>query len=401
MPGCSLPWTEFTATIHHASLETAMTGPSINHHLKGENRQDLATPALVLDLEALEHNIAALADHFSRTPAGWRPHAKTHKCAEIARRLLNAGATGICVAKLGEADVLIGEGIGRILITSPVVTTDKLDRVLALNDTAEELILVVDNATVVDRLASLAAGRQKSMKVLIDLGIGTNRTGVSSIADAVALAREIVRRPSLILAGLQCYAGDIQHIADCEAREREAAGVAAHVDEARRAITAVAGSPGIVTGGGTGTYDHDSVCGVFTDIQVGSAIFMDVQYNGVMRRDGTPGPFRAALFVQSTVISANVAGAATIDAGIKAFATDGPVPEVRDGAPEGSLYEFMGDEHGRIVVTPGANGPAVGDVVTCITPHCDPTVNLHDVYHCVRDDRLVDIWPIEARGRTW
>lgn len=397
----TLPWDEFAATIHRPSLETVMTGLSINRHLTGESRWRLATPALVLDLDAFEHNISALAAHFSRTPAGWRPHAKTHKCAEIARRQLDAGATGICVAKLGEADAMVREGIGRILITSPIVTADKFERVLALNDTAEELILVVDNATVVGHLASLAAGRQKPMKVLIDLGIGLNRTGVSSVADAVTLAGEIVRRPSLDLAGLQCYAGDIQHIADCAMREREAAGVAAYVDEARRAITPVAGSPGIVTGGGTGTYDHDSGCGVFTDVQVGSAIFMDVEYNAVMRRDGTPGPFRTALFVQSTVISANVAGAATIDAGIKAFATDGPVPDIAGGAPEGSLYEFMGDEHGRIVVGPGANGPAVGDVVTCVTPHCDPTVNLHDAYHCVRGDRLVDIWPIEGRGRTW
>ncbi len=397
----TLPWKEFTATINRSNLETAMTGLSINRHLKGENRWRLATPALVLDLDAFEHNIRTLAAHFGRTPAGWRPHAKTHKCAEIARLQLDAGATGICVAKLGEADALVREGIGRILITSPIVTVDKLERVLALNDTAEELILVVDNATVVDRLASLAAGRQKPMRVLIDLGIGLHRTGVSSIADAVTLAGEIVRRPSLELAGLQCYAGDIQHIADCAAREREAAEVAAYLDEAQRAVTKVAGSPGIVTGGGTGTYDHDSDCGVFTDIQVGSAIFMDVEYNAVMRRDGTPGPFRTALFVQSTVISANMAGAATIDAGIKAFATDGPVPDVADGAAEGSLYEFMGDEHGRIVVPPGTNGPAVGDVVTCVTPHCDPTVNLHDVYHCVRGDRLVDIWPIEGRGRTW
>ncbi len=397
----TLPWKEFTATIHRPSQETVMTGPSINHHLTGENRWRLATPALVLDLDALEHNIRTLEDNFSRTQAGWRPHAKTHKCAEIARRQLDAGATGICVAKLGEADALVREGIDRILITSPIVTADKLERVLTLHDAAEELILVVDNTTVADRLASLAAGRRRPVKVLVDLGIGTNRTGVSSIADAVILAREIVRRPSLVLAGLQCYAGDIQHIADCTLRERKAAEVAAHVEEARRAMAQVTGSPGIVTGGGTGTYDHDSGCGVFTDIQVGSAIFMDVEYSAVMRRDGTAGPFRTALFVQSTVISANVAGAATIDAGIKAFATDGPVPRVIGGAPEGSLYEFMGDEHGRIVVRPGAKGPAVGDIVTCVTPHCDPTVNLHDVYHCVRGDRLVDIWPIEARGRTW
>ena len=399
--GCACRTKGLEVTIASPGPETAMRGHCINRHLTGESRWRLATPALVLDLDALEHNIGALAAHFNQAQASWRPHAKTHKCAEIARRQLDAGATGICVAKLGEADVMVSEGIGRILITSPVVTAEKIEQALALSDAAEELILVVDSITVVDRLAALAVGCQKPVKVLIDLGTGLHRTGVSSIADAVTLARKIMCRPSLNLAGLQCYAGDIQHVVDCATRESAAADVAAHVDEARRAIAGISGSCSIVTGGGTGTYDHDSACGVYTDIQVGSAIFMDVEYNALRRRDRTPGPFRTALFVQSTVISANVSSAATIDAGIKSFATDGPLPEVADGAPEGALYAFMGDEHGRIVVPPGASRPAVGDVVTCVTPHCDPTVNLHDVYHCVRGDCLVDIWSVDGRGRTW
>ena len=120
-----------------------------------------------------------------------------------------------------------------------------------------------------------------------------------------------------------------------------------------------------------------------------------------MRRDGTPGPFGTSLFVQSTVICANIAEAVTTDAGFKAFATDGPPPEIADGAPEGSTYDFMGDEHGRIVLPKGANGPPIGSVISCVTPHCDPNVNLHDVYHCVRGDRLVDIWSIDTRGQTW
>ena len=173
------------------------------------------------------------------------------------------------------------------------------------------------------------------------------------------------------------------------------------IGEARDAIEAATGTLDIVTGGRTGTYDIDPEAGVFTDLQVGSFIFMDVQYNAVMRRDGTPGPFGTSLFVQSTVICANIAEAVTTDAGFKAFATDGPPPEIADGAPEGSTYDFMGDEHGRIVLPKGANGPPIGSVISCVTPHCDPNVNLHDVYHCVRGDRLVDIWPIDTRGQTW
>ena len=380
-----------------------MTALGPNEHLIGVSgsRARLATPALVLDLDLFEHNLGTMAAHFAGRPESIRPHAKTHKCAEIARRQMAAGAVGICVAKLGEAAAMIRGGVPRILITSPIVTVDKLERVLALNDVAEELILVVDNSETIDLLASLAAARAEPMQVVIDLGVGRNRTGIPTIAGAAVLAEQIKARPSLVLRGLQCYAGHLQHIEDCATREEEALAVMRRIGDARDAIEAVAGPLDIVTGGGTGTYDIDPEAGVFTDLQVGSFIFMDVQYNAVMRRDGTPGPFETSLFVQSTVICANIAEAVTTDAGFKAFATDGPMPEITDGAPEGSTYDFMGDEHGRIVLPAGANGPPIGSVVSCVTPHCDPNVNLHDLYHCVRGDRLVDIWRIDARGQTW
>ena len=374
-----------------------------NEHLIGTDgsRERLATPALLLDLDRFEANLAAMAAYFENRPEAIRPHAKTHKCAEIARRQMDAGAIGICTAKLGEAVALQEQGIGKILITSPIVTADKIERALALNGEMEELLLVVDNTDTVDLLASAARRYGTSMNVLVDLGVDDNRTGVATIPGAVELARRIVASPSLRLRGLQCYAGHVQHIEDWAAREAEAMSVMARIAETRNAIAGVAGPLDIVTGGGTGTYDIDPEAGVFTDLQVGSFIFMDVQYNQIQRRDGTPGPFRTSLFVQSTVICANIAGAVTTDGGVKAFAMDGPVPEITDGAPDGARYDFSGDEHGRIVLPEGANGPEVGAVVTCMTPHCDPNVNLYDLYHCVRGDRLEAIWRIEARGRTW
>ena len=374
-----------------------------NEHLIGTDgsRERLATPALLLDLDRFEANLAAMAAYFENRPEAIRPHAKTHKCAEIARRQMDAGAIGICTAKLGEAVALQEQGIGKILITSPIVTADKIERALALNGEMEELLLVVDNTDTVDLLASAARRYGTSMNVLVDLGVDDNRTGVATIPGAVELARRIVASPSLRLRGLQCYAGHVQHIEDWAAREAEAMSVMARIAETRNAIAGVAGPLDIVTGGGTGTYDIDPEAGVFTDLQVGSFIFMDVQYNQIQRRDGTPGPFRTSLFVQSTVICANIAGAVTTDGGVKAFAMDGPVPEITDGAPDGARYDFSGDEHGRIVLPEGANGPEVGAVVTCVTPHCDPNVNLYDLYHCVRGDRLEAIWRIEARGRTW
>ncbi len=374
-----------------------------NEHLigTGGSREKLATPALVLDLDRFEANLAAMAAYFENRPEAIRPHAKTHKCAEIARRQMDAGAIGICTAKLGEAVALQEQGIGKILITSPIVTADKVERAFALNDDMEELLLVVDNPDTVDLLASVSQRHGTSMDVLVDLGVGDNRTGVATIPGAVELARRIIASPSLKLRGLQCYAGHVQHIEDWAAREAETMAVMARIGAARDAMAGVAGPLDIVTGGGTGTYDIDPQAGVFTDLQVGSFIFMDVQYNQILGRDGAPGPFRTSLFVQSTVICANIAGAVTTDGGIKAFAMDGPMPEITDGAPDGATYDFMGDEHGRIVLPEGANGPEVGAVVTCTTPHCDPNVNLYDLYHCVRGDRLEAIWRIEARGQTW
>ena len=364
------------------------------------SRRRLATPALVLDLDAFEHNLGAMAAHFAERSSGFRPHAKTHKSAEIARRQMAAGAVGVCVAKLGEAEALAQHGIERLLVTSPLATADKIERLLDLDERMEELMLVVDSPRGVELVASAAARRSKPLQVLVDLGVGRNRTGAPGVAAAAALAGQVAARSSLVLRGLQCYAGHVQHLEDHAEREAEAGRVIAYVRRARDAIEAKSGPLDIVTGGGTGTYDVDSDSGVFTDVQAGSFVFMDVQYNAIERRGGA-GPFRTSLFVHTSVISANVAGVATTDAGFKAFATDGPEPGVHAGAPEGTTYGFMGDEHGQLVLPAGANGPEIGEVVECVTPHCDPTVNLHDFYHCVRGERLVDIWRIDARGRTW
>ena len=157
----------------------------------------------------------------------------------------------------------------------------------------------------------------------------------------------------------------------------------------------------IVAGSGTGTFDFDADVDVFTELEVGSYVFMDVDYNTVQRKPGYTHQFKTSLFVQATVVSASVSGRATTDAGFKSLATDGPKPTIVQGAPDGSGFVFMGDEHGCVLLPEGANGLNVGDTIVYETPHCDPTVNLYDFYHCVRGDVLVDIWPIDTRGCAW
>ncbi|GMG85110.1 alanine racemase [Paralimibaculum aggregatum] len=365
------------------------------------SRAALATPALVLDLDIFEQNLERMAEIFDGRPEGIRPHAKTHKCATIARKQMERGAYGVCCAKPGEAIALAEAGVRSLLLTSPVVDPYKVETLVGLRGGLDELIFAVDSERAVDLLARAAGTAGVVISVLIDVGVGNNRTGARSTEAAVALGRHITAHASLELLGMQCYAGHVQHIEDPVARDAEGRRVLEGIAATKAALTEAFGPLKIVSGGGTGSYDIDLEAKVFNEFQVGSYVFMDVEYNAVRPRGNAAWPFETSLFVQTTVVSANVEGRATTDAGYKSFAMDGPQPIVVSGAPEGTVYKFLGDEHGWVHLPEGAADLAAGDVLSCVTPHCDPTVNLYDVYHVVRGDMLVDIWPIEARGRNW
>jgi D-serine deaminase-like pyridoxal phosphate-dependent protein len=216
----------------------------------------------------------------------------------------------------------------------------------------------------------------------------------------VALAQEIAAHPDLTLRGVQAYYGHLQHVPTYEKRRE-----AIQVQTARiRALLAKLGSAGfaaeIVTGGGTGTFQIDIAERVFTELQAGSYPFFDREYYEVEYADDAVPAFEPALFVQATVVSAREPGLGVVNAGYKSFATEGGValPWGAD-CPESATYELMGDEHGGVRFPPSGRGLEVGDKVEFLVPHCDPTINLYEHYHCVRGDVLVDIWPIDARGR--
>lgn len=379
-------------------------GQSPNHDLIGVagSAHMLDTPALVIDVDILEANIAAMADWAARNGLGLRPHAKTHKSVEIAKRQLDAGALGICVAKIGEALRMVEGGIDRLLITSPIVTPRKIRLLKDINERCAELMVVVDHPDIVPRLDDAFDGT-KGLQVLIDQGMGIgyhNRTGVFTAQAAVALANVISGSRNLTLRGVQAYSGAVQHVEDLEQRRLMAADAIERVRRTRDALVEAGHRVDIVTGGGTGSCEFDVTSGVFNELQVGSYVFLDVEYNGV--RHGSNFPHLAtSLFVQATVISANLFGRATTDAGLKAFATDGPLPGIHAGAERDSSYVFMGDEQGGIIAAEGKAGLTRGDVVRCVTPHCDPSVNLYDFYHCIKGGTLIDIWPVDARGHSW
>jgi 3-hydroxy-D-aspartate aldolase len=365
---------------------------------KAHSRARLSTPALVLDLDAFEHNLDAMANYCRVHGTTLRPHAKSHKSVHIAALQAKRGAVGICVATMREAQVMVAAGIRGVLITSPMVGEAKLDALAALLQLDRGVIVVVDSLVGVKALESRLQRSRATAKVLIDIDVGMTRTGVSSLRDALGLARRVDASDRLELLGLQCYSGMVQHIDAYAKRVRsyraELAQLEAILDGFKRQ-----GLPTkIVTGGGTGTFDIDRKQGLFTECQAGSYIFMDVQYNAVELLRKAPRPFKTSLFVQSMVLSNNHPGSATVDAGFKSFAMDGPVPLVQFGVLGDAIFQFYGDEFGKLTWSRKSKRLPLAKKVEFVTPHCDPTVNLHNVYHCVRGDRLVDIWPVDARG---
>jgi D-serine deaminase-like pyridoxal phosphate-dependent protein len=364
------------------------------------SRALIDTPALVLDLDALERNIATMAAIARERGMALRPHAKTHKSAAIARLQAAAGAVGQCVAKLSEAEALADKGIGGLLVSAAVPDPAKIARLVALRGRSPDLIVVVETPETVDALGAAVAAAGLRLDVLIDVDVGTHRFGVPTVAAVLALAERIARQPALRFRGLQGYAGHLQAMPDHQERRAASHAALRILADARDALRARGQDCPIVSGGGTGTHDFEHETGVLNELQVGSYLFMDVIYDGVALTPDGSRRFENALWVQARVLSCQHDGFATIDAGFKSFATDGPPPRIRAGAPEGSVYERFGDEFGKVVLPDRSARLPVGTLVECIVPHCDPNVNLFDHYHVVRGDRLVDLWRIDARGCT-
>jgi 3-hydroxy-D-aspartate aldolase len=357
----------------------------------------LATPCLLLDADGFEHNLAAMMELARRYGREVRPHVKAHKCATIVRRQLEAGAVGLCCATVREAEVMADAGLKGILITSPVVAPGMIERLARAHDRAGDLAVVVDSEVGVEALAAnVRAGRP--LGVLVEIDVGQGRTGVTLPEDAVGLARRIEGLPQLRYRGLQAYYGHLQHVPGYADRKAKAAEQWARLRPYLDALSAEGLPPEVVTGGGTGTHLLDLEEGPFTEIQPGSYLFLDKQYGAIELAPGGTAPFRTSLTVATRVISANQADLVVLDAGFKAMATDAGPALGAGGAAADATYQFMGDEHGGLRFGAGATRPSVGDLVILVAPHCDPTVNLHEWVHVMHNGRLVDIWPVDARG---
>jgi D-serine deaminase-like pyridoxal phosphate-dependent protein len=359
----------------------------------------LPTPVLLLDENGLMRNIDKMAAFLGDRGKGFRPHAKTHKCPEIARRQMAAGAVGICAAKVSEAFVLVHAGIEAVLVTSAIMSPAKA-RVLAALSRQARVDVVVDCQ---DGLAVLekALTAEDQLGVLIDLDVEMGRTGTRSDDEALALAERITNSPNMTFRGVQHYAGHLMHIEGFAARRDRSLGLWETVAGRVEKLTAAGFPSDVVTGCGTGTFNIDCDVDVVTDLQVGSYVFMDQEYRLIGGQAGDLfDDFEVTLTVATTAISQPMGQrAVTVDGGFKVFASDSVNPEPLDLA--GSRYRFGGDEHGILLIGEGSQQPTLGSVQRFITPHCDPTVNLHDVYWVHDEDQVYSRWPISARGCSW
>jgi D-serine deaminase-like pyridoxal phosphate-dependent protein len=368
--------------------------------LIGRRKLELGTPCLVVDLDLLDENLQKMQARIKTAGKALRPHAKTHKCSTLAKMQVANGAVGVCAAKVSEAEALVEAGMSGVLITGPVAGREKVNRLVSLLSRAPFLMAVVDHSATIEILESRLAEKDRQLDVLLDIDVGQRRTGVPP-GKAVELSEEILSSSHLRLRGIQAYAGHVQHIPryeDRKAASREALRKAAVVF---KQLQTRAESCTIFSASGTGTSRIDLSVAELTELQAGSYALMDAEYLAIESQDGSDAAdYHPALTMLTTVVSGPHGRQVTVDAGLKALYRDGGRPRVL--TPEyGELqYDWFGDEYGKLSAPNRATLlPEIGMVLELVVSHCDPTVNLFDRLWITRTGKVVDVWPIDLRGR--
>ena len=362
----------------------------------GMAEEDISTPALLIDLDAFEKNIKVMGDFIKENRIRHRAHAKTHKSADIALyQIEHGGACGICCQKVSEAEALVAAGIKDVLVSNQVVSPRQIDRLAKMAKQAR-VIVCVDDVENVNALSAAAANNDVELECLVELDCGGGRCGVEWGTPVVEMALKIVASEGLSFSGLQAYQGSAQHLHDFVLRRAEIDKAIKQVADTLRMLEAEGLQCSIVGGAGTGTYYFEGTSEVYNEIQCGSYVFMDVDYQRVLDAEGTPiSEFENSLFVLTSVMSHVKRDIAICDAGLKALSVDSGLPKIcgRDDLE----YIQCSDEHG--VINDPNNILQLNDKLRLIPGHCDPTCNLFDWYVGVRNGRVESLWPVTARGR--
>lgn len=358
----------------------------------GTSKEDLDTPALLLDLDAFEANVNEAAALCRRNGVGWRPHAKCHKSPDIARRLIEAGAIGLTCAKLGEAEIFAAAGIPDLLVANFIAGRRKIERLVELRRKADPIICLdhLDQAQPISQ-AMQASGQR--VRAILEIDIGLARAGVAPGRPAVELAKRVVELPGIDLAGVMGYEGHLLTIEDQgEKAARVCAALSQLVETAQRMASAGIACP-IVSCGGTGSLPFAVGQPGITEVQAGGVIFMDAFYRHKCHIQG----FRYALTVLTTVVSRPTPDRAIMDAGRKTMNMEIDMPLVI--GREDVVVDRLSAEHGSLKLGPTAQDLKIGDRLEFIPGYGDLTTVLHNQFFVVQGGRLVDIWPLTARGR--
>ncbi len=363
------------------------------------------TPSLIIKKNCLLKNIKTMSKYSLINNINIRPHAKSHKMSTIAKIQIKHGAIGVCVATLYEAEIMIKNKIKGVLLTTPITNNYDKERLKKLIKLSKSFMMIIDNPISLKYLENISRENTNKINVLVDcdiMRIGTNkisRTGARTIKEIVTIAGLINKHTNLNYIGITAYAGDVQHINNYNKRKIETTTRHNYLNKIINSLKKENLSPKIISGGGTGSHDIDTKSKLYTELQPGSYIYSDAEYDNVSIYKSKSNPYKAGLFVATSIISIIDKNNYIVDAGLKALSTDSQLLPIPLGnLPLGSKYSFMGDEHGKITIPKNSQILLLGETVYIQPTHCDPTVNLYDHCKIIINNKIKDSWKIDARG---
>lgn len=367
----------------------------------GMAEMEIATPCLILDLDALEHNVKKMADKVQEMGVRLRTHAKMHKSVDMAHLLERLGGShGICCQKVSEAEVFARAGIKDIMVTNQVRAPLMIERLAKLPTYGARIICCVDDLANVTELSAAASKAGTEIEVVVEIDCGAGRCGVTETPDVIMIAKAIDASSGLKFAGIQAYQGAAQHLDDYQDRKAKIQIAIAMVRDAVDALNSEGLSCDIIGGGGTGSFQFEGTSGLYNELQCGSYAFMDADYGRILDGNGNrldDGHWEHALFILTSVMSHVKPDQAVCDAGLKVQSVDSGLPTIF--GREDVTYLKCSDEHGVIDDPNGAL--KINEKLRLVPGHCDPTCNIHDWYVGVRDSKVECVWPVSARGKAF